>query len=119
MAVKSKTHQVYEMQAQICGALANPTRLQILDLLAQKELTSTDLLEELEIPKANLSQHLSVLREAGLVKGHREGTFQVLSLALPRIKDACNLVQSLLVERLELIERENQALKKELKKGSI
>jgi ArsR family transcriptional regulator len=59
---------LYEMQANICHALSHPLRLYILDLLSSEEMSSSQLLEVLEIPKANLSQHLSVLKEAGILK---------------------------------------------------
>ena len=65
---KSKDMTLYEMQADICYALSHPIRLYILDLVASKEMSSSELLEELEIPKANLSQHLSVLKEAGILE---------------------------------------------------
>jgi DNA-binding transcriptional ArsR family regulator len=76
------------VQAEICGALAHPVRLEILVLLSEKERTSGRLIEILKIPKANLSQHLSVLREAGLIKSRWEGLFQYFSLAIPQIKNA-------------------------------
>lgn len=108
-----KNMAVYEMQANICHALSHPVRLYILDLLSAQELSSFQLLEILGIPKANLSQHLSVLKEAGILKSRKEGAFQVLSLALPKIKDACQLVRGILVDRLN----EEQKIMSELKKN--
>lgn len=115
MKPKAHTKTIYELQAEICGALANPVRLQILDLLAQGEMTSAQLLKELNIPKANLSQHISVLRDAGIIKSRRAGLFQVLSLALPKIKEACALVQVLLMERMEQEDRNNAEVRKALR----
>ena len=102
------------MQAEICGALAHPVRLEILDLLSEKEQNSGQLLEVLKIPKANLSQHLSVLKEAGLIKARREGLFQYFSLAIPQIKDACSLVKKVLHEKLTGEERRAFEAKKNL-----
>lgn len=106
---------IYEMQANICAALANPVRLHILDLLSNKEMTATELLEVLEIPKANLSQHLTVLKDAGIVNARKEGLFQYMSLAIPKIKDACQLVRTVLTEKIKNDEKRNSDLIKELK----
>lgn len=104
---------VYEMQANICHALSHPVRLYILDILSDGEMSSSQLLEVLEIPKANLSQHLSVLKEAGILKTRKDGAFQMLSLAIPKIKDACQLVKGILIDRLN----EEQKVMTELKKN--
>jgi DNA-binding transcriptional ArsR family regulator len=105
---------VYEMQANICHALSHPVRLYILDLLSADEMSSSELLEILKIPKANLSQHLAVLKEAGILKSRKEGAFQILSLAIPKIKDACQLVRGILLERLNEDQRTMSELKKSL-----
>jgi DNA-binding transcriptional ArsR family regulator len=107
---------LYEMQAEICRALSHPVRLQILDLIAEKEMTSSDLLEILEIPKANLSQHLTVLKDAGILKMRREGQFQYLFLGLPRIKEACGIVRGCLSDRLQEQSEMVHKLQKNLKK---
>lgn len=92
--------EIYERQAEICAALASPVRLQILDLLAEKEATATDLLHVLKIPKSNLSQHLKVLKTAGILKVRNEGLYQFLSLALPEVKQACALVRKVLASQM-------------------
>ncbi|MBK7963511.1 MAG: winged helix-turn-helix transcriptional regulator [Bdellovibrionales bacterium] len=106
---------LYELQAEICSALANPVRLHILDLLSGGNKTSTDLLKDLEIPKANLSQHLAVLKDAGIIRARKEGQFQILSLSMTKIKDACSIVRAVLVERMANEEKKNSELIKELR----
>jgi ArsR family transcriptional regulator len=108
--------KLYEMQAEICSALSHPVRLHILDLLADKELSSAEILEILDIPKANLSQHLTVLKDAGILVGRKEGQFQILRLALPKIKVACQLVRGILSDRLALEEKNVAEWKKNLEK---
>ena len=121
MTIRKKTPKttqsknIYELQAEICSALANPVRLHILDLLSAGEKTSTDLLEILEIPKANLSQHITVLKDAGIIQSRKDGVFQYLSLSIPKIKDACSLVRSVLLEKMAHEEKKNSELIKELK----
>jgi DNA-binding transcriptional ArsR family regulator len=103
--VTKKNRLIYEMQAEICSALASPIRLEILDLLSEGEQNSSQLLEILDIPKANLSQHLSVLKDAGLIKARREGHYQFFSVAIPQVKEACTLVKKVLNEKLAGQER--------------
>ncbi len=92
--------EIYERQAEICAALANPVRLMILDLLAEEEATATDLLQTLKIPKSNLSQHLKVLKAAGILKVRNEGLYQYLRLAIPEVKQACALVRKVLSRQM-------------------
>jgi ArsR family transcriptional regulator, virulence genes transcriptional regulator len=112
-----KTKSVYELQAQICSALAHPVRLHILDLISDGEMNAGDLLEVLQIPKANLSQHLSVLKEGGVIYARKEGLYQYFSLAIPKIKDACGMIKGILSERLMMEDEQNSILLKELKKA--
>ena len=111
----SKSASVYELQASICSALASPVRLQILDILGGGEKNFSDLLESLQIPKANLSQHLSVLKDAGILNTRKDGLFQYMSLALPKVKDACALVRSVLLEKIAADEKKNAELMTELR----
>lgn len=106
--------KLYEMQAEICHALSHPVRLYILDILASEEMSSSQLLEILGIPKANLSQHLAVLKDAGILKQHKVGSFQILTLAIPKIKDACQLVRGILSDRLTDEQKNMNTLKKKL-----
>lgn len=87
---------VYERQVGICKAFANPTRLKILDLVAQHPQPAADLHEKLSISKANLSQHLAVLKAAGVVITRREGKRVHCFLAIPEVKQACQLIRNVL-----------------------
>lgn len=66
-------NQLYEQFAQIGKALANPHRLELLDVLAQGERTVETLAQETGQPVANASQHLQILRAARLVETRRAG----------------------------------------------
>lgn len=107
---------IYELQAQICSAMAHPVRLEILDLIADGEKNAGELLEILQIPKANLSQHLSVLKDGGVILARKEGLFQYFSLAIPKIKEACGMIKGILSERIAQEDEQNSMLLKELKR---
>jgi ArsR family transcriptional regulator, lead/cadmium/zinc/bismuth-responsive transcriptional repressor len=88
--------QIYERQVGICKAFANPTRLRILDLVAKRGYPASDLQAQLSISKANLSQHLAILKAAGVVTTRREGKKVFCYLAIPEVKQACQLIRSVL-----------------------
>ena len=88
--------QIYERQVGICKAFANPTRLHILDLVAHRDYAASDLLRDLSISKANLSQHLAILKAAGVVATHRDGNRVYCHLAIPEVKQACALIRNVL-----------------------
>jgi ArsR family transcriptional regulator len=107
--------QIYKLHASICHTLANPKRLEIIDKLRTRELSVTELAEALEISQANLSQHLSLMRQRGIVTTRREGLNVFYSLSNPKIIQACDLMRQVLLEYLEAgaeLARE-QSMKKE------
>lgn len=89
------SHDIYERQAAIFKALANPTRLHLVELLGKRERWASELLEGLGISKANLSQHLSILKAAGVVSTQREGKELYCGIALPEIKTATTTVRNM------------------------
>jgi DNA-binding transcriptional ArsR family regulator len=62
-------------EADIFKALSDPTRRAVLERLAQAELTATQLREGFAITQPAMSQHLAVLRDAGLISERREGRY--------------------------------------------
>lgn len=89
-------NEILERQVLICKAFANSTRLHILDLLGKRDWAAAEIQQELGISKANLSQHVTVLRSAGVVVRRREGKKIYFSLAMPEVKQACQLIQHVL-----------------------
>ena len=63
-------------------ALSDPIRLQVLDLLRDRELCVCDLCEQLEVSQSKLSFHLKTLKEAALVRARQEGRWIYYSLNL-------------------------------------
>jgi ArsR family transcriptional regulator, arsenate/arsenite/antimonite-responsive transcriptional repressor len=89
-------NQILERQVMICKAFANSTRLRMLDLLGQRDWPSAELQSELGVSKANLSQHVLILKSAGVILRRREGREVIFSLAMPEVKRACQLIQHVL-----------------------
>ena len=91
---------VFEMQAEICKTLANPTRLRILHVLREGEKSVGELAGLLGLRQSNLSQHLSIMRQAQILKTRKQGANIYYSVAYPKINTACDLVRELLIESL-------------------
>jgi DNA-binding transcriptional ArsR family regulator len=89
-------NEILERQVLICKSFAHSTRLHMLDLLGKRDWSAAEIQKELGISKANLSQHVTVLRSAGVVVRRREGKQIFFSLAMPEVKKACQLIQNVL-----------------------
>jgi DNA-binding transcriptional ArsR family regulator len=92
---------LYKMHADICHILAHPKRLEVIDKLRTRELSVTELAEALEISQSNLSQHLALMRERGILTTRRDGLNVFYSLSNPKITQACDLMRQVLLEHLE------------------
>ncbi len=93
--------RLYELHAGICQTLANPKRLEVIDRLRDGEKSVTELAEAMKISQANLSQHLSVMRQKGIVATRREGLNVYYRLSNSKITKACDLMRQVLLEHLE------------------
>lgn len=90
---------IFEMQAEICKTLTNPKRIEILSVLKTDERTVTELVNALGASKANVSQHLAVMRHKGILSTRREGVNIYYRVANPKVIDACSLMKEVLFEQ--------------------
>jgi DNA-binding transcriptional ArsR family regulator len=88
------------LHAEICKVLTDPKRLLLLRALRGADRTVGELAAEIGSSLPNASQHLAVLRSAGLVDGRREGASVRYRLAEPAIIDACDIVEGIVDRRL-------------------
>ncbi|MEO5918409.1 MAG: metalloregulator ArsR/SmtB family transcription factor [Candidatus Limnocylindrales bacterium] len=89
------TEDAYQRTAIIGRALADPKRLCVLESLADGEVSVSDLSSVVGCQVPNMSQHLAVLRSAGLVVSRREGNTVYYRLADPRVLEAYRLIQTI------------------------
>jgi len=87
--------EVYIKNAEIYKILANPKRLEILNLLKVRELSVEQMLGILKLPKANLSQHLALLRHARLVTVRRNKINAYYKIVDPKIVEPCRILHDL------------------------
>jgi DNA-binding transcriptional ArsR family regulator len=93
-------------------AIADPTRRRIVELLAVRERTAGELVDEFDMSAPAISQHLNVLREAGLVTTRAEGQSRIQALnpdGLDELDDWLEKTRAVWSRRLDALERELRA----------
>ncbi len=97
---QSKSKTLFEMQSEVCKTLASSKRLEIINALKEGEKTVGELVEILGVPKANVSQHLAVMRLKGILRSRREGVNIYYRIANPKVVQACTLMREVLTEQM-------------------
>jgi ArsR family transcriptional regulator len=92
---------IYQLQADVLKVLASPRRIEILHELAGGPRDVGSLARTLRISQPNLSQHLSVMRTAGIVEAERDGREVHYRLADPDVIVACAVMRGVLQRRLD------------------
>jgi len=102
MKVKPK-HPIerYEARARIARALGHPSRLVMLDALAEGELCVCELTELVGADQSTVSKHLSVLKQAGIVSDRKEGTMMFYRLKVSCLQGFWQCIESVLKENLK------------------
>lgn len=88
---------LFNRESQLFQALAHPKRLEIIHLLRQQELCVNQILEMLDLPQANISQHLILLKQAGIVASRRDGKKILYKLTRPQYIRASDLLKQTLL----------------------
>jgi DNA-binding transcriptional ArsR family regulator len=101
MVTPSLTQEVTALHAELCSALADPSRILILYALAERPKNVGELAVELAISQSAASRHLNILRERGLVVARREGQAVVNTLADLRVLQALDLLRAVLASNLK------------------
>ena len=94
--MSSVQRELYQLHASVCKGLADPKRLLILNALRDGELSVSEICQEVGVAQANVSQHLAVLRDRGLVVARREGQFVYYAVASPKIIAALDLLREVM-----------------------
>lgn len=80
-------NSLHQVKAEFFKTLAHPARIRILELLAERDHTVSELLPEIGLEASNLSQQLGVLRRAGMVTATKDGNAVIYSTASPVITE--------------------------------
>ena len=94
-------HKLYQIKAQVIAAAAHPVRLAILDCLRQGERCVCDLAVAVGAGRANVSRHLAVMLQAGIVDCRKDGLKMIYSLKTPCILNFLSCVTDVLREQVQ------------------
>lgn len=111
--------KIYDLHARICGLMANPKRLEIIDRLSLGEASVNELAEAMEVSKANVSQHLALLRDGQLVTSRKDGQHVYYRLAGPKVFEAWSVMRELTIEQLSAMNELRESLQQTTHNSSI
>ncbi|WP_461035029.1 ArsR/SmtB family transcription factor [Streptomyces mayteni] len=87
---------LYQLKAEFFKTLGHPARIRVLELLSEREHAVSELLPQVGIEPAHLSQQLAVLRRANLVVTRKEGSAVFYSLTSPEVAELLRVARSIL-----------------------
>lgn len=95
------TRGLLRRHAEVFKALGNEQRAAIICALSEGEMAVSDIAQAIGLAVPNVSQHLRVLRESGVVADRREGQHVYYAIANPKFLTACRLIRDAIVEESE------------------
>lgn len=90
---------IFALHTNVLKAMSHPKRLEIIHLLRDQSLSVGQIFEMLDLEQANVSQHLMILRNAGVVTTQKQGKQIFYSLAHKNIVNACDLIREFLIKK--------------------
>lgn len=92
--------QIYAYHAEMCKVLSHPKRLELINVLRDKEMSVGELSQRLGLPIGNLSQHLAMMRERHMLVSRKEGNVVYYRIANLRLLEAFDLLREILFEQI-------------------
>src|SRR3990172_8815461 len=93
--------RLYIYHAEMCKVFSHPKRLHIINALRQEELSVTELSRRTGTAMSNLSQHLAMMRERGILASRKEGNVVYYRVADPKLIQAFDLLREILLEQIQ------------------
>lgn len=90
-----------QLLSNVFKALAHPTRIQIVKLLRNGELCVCDILPNLDSEQSNTSQHLTVLKNQGIVESRKDGSRVIYSLKNKEVCEMLDLAETIILLQIE------------------
>ena len=97
--MKDKT--LYSLHANICKVLGHRSRIEIIDVLNEKEMSFGELQEVTGLLKSNLSQLLTVMVSKGILIQRKEGLNAFYKLSTIKVATACQIMREVLIENIK------------------
>src|SRR4030043_712720 len=93
--------ELYKLHADFCKFMGNSKRIEILFLLNNREMSVEEMAKQMNIRMSNLSQHLSIMRERGVVTARRDGTRIFYKISNSKIIKACMIMRDVMFEQMK------------------
>lgn len=104
--------RIYTMHAEMCKVFTSPVRIEILDILRNGKKSVNELVQLTGFNQSNISQHLQVMREKGIVRTEKKGNHVFYTLANPKIAEAFGIMKEILKDQLAETEKLYKTMKK-------
>ncbi|MBI4516002.1 MAG: winged helix-turn-helix transcriptional regulator [Deltaproteobacteria bacterium] len=101
---------LYEHHAEMCKVLSNATRLMILNVLRESEMTVAAIAEQLGLALGTVSPHLLMMKQRRVLASRKQGNQVFYRLANPKMLQAFDLIREILYEQMKQHERLAQEL---------
>ncbi|MEA1902550.1 MAG: metalloregulator ArsR/SmtB family transcription factor [Actinomycetota bacterium] len=98
--MESLKQELDRLHASVCKGLADPKRLLIINILRDGPMSVSDICKRLELPQSNVSQHLGILRDKGLVASRRDGQYVYYSLTSLKLVEAMDLLREVMADQI-------------------
>ena len=92
--------QINSYHAEMCKVFSHPKRLELINLLRDKEMSVSELSQELGMAPSNMSQHLAMMRERRILLSRKEGNVVYYRIANPRLLQAFDMLREILFEQI-------------------
>jgi len=99
--MKTQDPEIFELHAEFCKMIASPKRLMIVELLAKKEMSVSEIADVLDVQHSNISQHLRIMRSRHIVATRKDGQTVYYRLVNNRLPQVCAEIRSILLEGME------------------
>jgi len=92
--------KIFEFQAELCRAMGNPLRMEIMHLLRDGPLNVGDIAIATHTHQSTISRNLTILRNVGVVVTQRDGNSILYRVANPKLMNVCDLMREVLIEQI-------------------
>ena len=93
--------ELYECHAEMCKVFSHPTRLEILNVLREEEMSVSNLAGRLKVAIGNLSQHLNMMKQRRVLVSRKDGNVVYYRLANPKMLKTFDLIREILLEEMQ------------------
>ncbi len=92
--------RIYSYHAEMCKVFSHPKRLELINILRDKEMSVGELSERLVLTLGNLSQHLAMMRGRHILTSRKEGNVVYYRITNPRLLEAFDLLREILFDQI-------------------